>query len=157
MSVANEQVKPMIEAAVSNSRLAVTMYHENRNELVEAADLVLVASGTMALEVAFREKPMIVMYNASRIFYHLIGRWMIHTPYLSLPNILAGKEIVPEFMPYYNSTEPIANCALELLRSEPKRKAMSRDLAAIVEPMRTGHASQQTAEMLLDMIAKNKH
>ena len=157
VSVASEQVRPMIEAAVSKSRLAVTMYHENRAELVEAADLVLVASGTMALEVAFREKPMIVMYNASRIFYHLIGRWMIHMPYLSLPNILAGREIVPEFMPYYHTTEPIAKCALELLRSEPKRKAMSRDLAAIVDPMRTGHASQQTAKMLLDMIAKNKH
>ena len=86
------------------------------------------------------------------LFYHLIGRWLIHTPHLSLPNILAGREIVPEFMPYYTSTEPVAERAIELLRSKEKRSAMAEELARITEPMRAGHASQRAAEMLLDMI-----
>ncbi len=132
-------------------------YSEHHSELIAAADLVLVASGTSTLEVAFHRRPMIVMYNASRLFYQLIGRWMIHTPYLALPNILAGREIVPEFMPYYTSTRPIAERAIELLESEEARRTMIRDLVKVVEPLRSGRASERAAAMLLDMVSRSRH
>ena len=118
---------------------------------------MLVASGTTTLEVALHTRPMIVMYNASRLFYHLIGRWMIHTPHLSLPNILAGREVVPEFMPYYTSTEPIARMAIGLLRSQEARQRMKDDLAEVVAPLRDSHASSRTAELLLSMIDRQSH
>ena len=152
VSVANARVAPVIESLLSKCRAPVQPYAGRCGELIHAADLVLVASGTAALEVAFHEKPMIVMYNTSRVFYHLIGRWLIHTPYLCLPNILAGRKIVPEFMPYYTSTEPISQQAIELLRSEDKRRAMEQELAALVEPLRTRRASERAADMLLDMV-----
>ena len=86
------------EGLIVNERhYALPVIHPD--EAADPADLVLVASGTTTLEVAFHGRPMVVMYNASRLFYQLIGRWMIHTRHLSLPNILAGREIVPEFMP----------------------------------------------------------
>lgn len=151
VSVANPQVAPVIETLVSDCRVRVQAYSHGHAALIQAADFVLVASGTAALEVAFHEKPMIVMYNASRIFYHLIGRWLIHTPYLSLPNILAGRRIVPEFMPYYASTDPIAEQAIDLLRSRPRRDAMRRELASLVAPLRAGCASERAADMLLDL------
>ena len=152
VSVANARVAPVIESLLSKCRVPVQPYPGRCGELIHAADLVLVASGTAALEVAFHEKPMIVMYNTSRVFYHLIGRWLIHTPYLCLPNILAGRKIVPEFMPYYTSTEPISQQAIELLRSEDKRRAMEQELAALVEPLRSRCASERAADMLLDMV-----
>ena len=157
VSVAGNSVRPTIDAALTACAVSVQLHEGSHDELIRAADLVLVASGTTTLEIAFHEKPMIVMYNASRLFYHLIGRWMIHTSYFSLPNILAGRQIVPEFMPYYTSTEPIAESAIDLLGSEQKRSAMSRDLAEVVRPLREGRASQRTADMLLDMIATAKH
>ena len=159
ISVANAQVAPIIDNALTGSGVPAQRYSNSLGELIQAADLVLVASGTTALEVAFHSRPMIVMYNASRLFYHLVARWMIRTPYLSLPNILAGCEIVPEFMPYYTSTAPIAKRAIELLRSEEARRQMMEQLAAVVAPLRTGPgtgsrqgASERTAEMLLDMV-----
>ena len=82
---------------------------------------------------------------------------MIHTRYLSLPNILAGREIVPEFMPYYSSTEPIAERAIELLESEEARDRMIEDLSAVVAPMRETHASDRTADLLLDLIRRSGH
>ena len=99
---------------------------------------------------------MLVMYNSSRLLYHLVFRWMISMPHLSLPNILAGKELVPEFMPYFSSTEPIAAKAIELLRSDEMRSSMSRDLAELVKPLRNGRAAQQTATMLLKMADENR-
>jgi len=164
ISVANAQVAPVIDDALTGSGVPVQRYSDSLGELIQASDLVLVASGTTALEVAFHGRPMIVMYNASRLFYHLVARWMIRTPYLSLPNILAGREIVPEFMPYYTSTAPIAKRAIELLRSEDARQEMVTQLAETVRPLRSGcasgsglGASERTAEMLLDMVNRRQH
>lgn len=160
VSVAGRTVAPIIERLVKASGLSmksIRLYPEHRAELIRAADLVLVASGTMTLEVALHTRPMIVMYNASRAFYQLIGRWLIRTPHLSLPNILAGRPIVPEFMPYYRSTTPIADRAVELLRSEPARSAMAQELATVMEPLRRRRASERTAAMLLDLAGRKAH
>jgi lipid-A-disaccharide synthase len=153
VSVANTQVARIVESTLAQSSVCAEAHPGGHAELIRAADLALVASGTTTLEVAFHERPMIVMYNASRLFYHLIGRWMIRTPHLSLPNILAGREIVPEFMPYYRSTAPIAARAIELLSRSELRERMVGDLRTIVEPLREARASQGTAEMLLGMIS----
>ncbi len=152
VSVAGPQVAPIIETLAAGSVLTLSPYGEHHRELIQAADLVLVASGTSTLEVALLQRPMIVMYNSSRLLYQLIGRWMIQTPYLSLPNILAGREVVPEFMPYYRSTGPIAERALALLRSEEARNRMADDLGHVVEPLRGSRASEGAASMLLDMV-----
>ena len=157
VSVANSQVAPVISAMLAASPIRVGAYDRRYTELIRAADLVLVASGTTTLEVAFHGRPMIVMYQASRLFYHLVGRWMIQTPYLSLPNILAGREIVPEFMPYYTSTAPIAERAINLLRSEDDRRSMIRDLEDVVRPLRGTRASERTADLLLGMIDRSRH
>ena len=151
VSVANDQVAPLVDEALAGRSISVSRYPEHRAELVRAADLVLVASGTTTLEIALEAKPMIVMYNASRLFYQLVGRWLIHIPHLSLPNILAGREIVPEFMPYYTDTAPIAEQAIALLQSDEAKADMSATLAEVVEPLLGTDASANTARMLLEM------
>lgn len=158
VSIANPQVSHCITERLARAACPVRAYTARHAELIRAADLVLVASGTTTLEVALYGRPMIVMYNASRLFYHLVGRWMIHTPHLSLPNILAGRELVPEFMPYYNTTAPIARKAIALLHDEPARRSMVHELEELVTPLRNGRASDRTAELLLDMIdARQAH
>jgi lipid-A-disaccharide synthase len=155
VSVANDHVAPVVAAALAKCRVPINTCAGGHAALIRAADLVLVASGTTTLEVAYHQRPMIVMYNASPWFYRLIGRWMIHTPHLSLPNILAGHEIVPEFMPYYRSTEPIARRAIALLQSDDMRRRMVRELGTMIESLKTGNASKHAAKMLLDMVARN--
>ncbi len=159
VSVAGAKIGGIIDQRIREAGLGdrVKAYPGRHRELIEAADLVLVTSGTTALEVAFCGKPMIVMYNASRLFYHLFARWMLHTPYLSLPNILAGREIVPEFMPYYRSTGPIAEAAIGLLADDSKRRAMTEALKALVEPLWEGSASARAAELLLDLTRRHHH
>ncbi len=154
VSVAGSSVGGIIADKLARSPLKVDRHpgrHGGHSELIAAADLVLVASGTTTLEVAYHRRPMIVMYNASRLVYQLVGRWMIRTPFLSLPNILAGREIVPEFMPYYTSTAPIADRAIELLQDPAKASEMSAALAGMVEPLMSGEASANAARLLLEM------
>lgn len=152
VSAADPRAAATIRPMLARSRAPLHLHEAPYDDLLRAADLVLVASGTAALEVAFHEKPMIVMYNASPLFYHLMGRWMLRTPYLSLPNILAQRDIVPEFMPYYRSTAPIIRTAIDLLESGEKRGAMTSNLRTAVAPLRTHSASQETTAMLLDLI-----
>lgn len=114
-------------------------------EILAAADLVLVASGTATLEVAWHRRPMIVMYNAPRWGYQLVARWLIRTPHLSLVNILAGRELVPEFMPYYRSTEPIARAALELLENARRREEMTAGLDQLIRALGTHRVADEAA------------
>lgn len=166
ISVAGPNVAPMIARMTNASHLSregaggglkLQLFPSHRADLIEAADLVLVASGTTALEVAFLKRPMIVMYQSSPLFYNLVGRWMIRTPHLSLPNILAGERIVPEFMPYYRSTEPIAETAIELLSNPPLRSEMADDLTTIVAPLQGPSAAQNAAAMLIELASRNSH
>ena len=157
VSVANANVASEIERRIAECGFSIKAYSDDFSEVIHAADLVLVASGTSALEVAFHGRPMIVMYKSSRFFYHAVARWMIRTPYLSLPNILAGREIVPEFMPNYTSTQPIAKRAIELLRNPSLRDEMSKNLEETVAPLRRPGASQRAAAMLLDLIDSRAH
>jgi lipid-A-disaccharide synthase len=152
VSVAGPVARSDVAARITASGLPITAYEDRNADLLTAADLALVASGTATLEVAFRHTPMIVMYNASRWAYRLVGRWFIKTPQLSLVNILAGRELVPEFMPYYTSTDPIAERAIELLSDADARRQMSDALAALMKPLVKTGASEDTARILLEMI-----
>ena len=62
------------------------------------ADLALVASGTATLEAACFGVPMVVLYRLSRVSYTLARRLVRGVSHISLPNIVAGREIVPEFI-----------------------------------------------------------
>lgn len=68
-------------------------------QVMAASDLVLLASGTATLECLLYGRPMVVVYKLHWLTY-MIANWMVKIPYKSLPNILAGKEIVPELIQY---------------------------------------------------------
>ena len=71
---------------------------------------------------------------------------------MSLVNILADREIVPEFMPFYRSTEPIQRAALDLL-ADPQRLAdKRRELAELMDPMIKTGASENAAAIVLEML-----
>ncbi len=128
----------------------------SRAAAIRAADLVLVASGTITLEVAYHGTPMIVMYNAGRWMYRLLGRWLISTKHLSIPNILAGRRVVPEFMPYYRSTDPIIATAIEWLSTPRTLDRIRHDLAEVIEPIVKPGAAKNAADQLAQMLAETR-
>ncbi|MEK6642721.1 MAG: lipid-A-disaccharide synthase [Planctomycetota bacterium] len=124
----------------------------DRAAAIRAADLVLVASGTITLEVAYHGTPMIVMYNTARWGYQLVGRWLLKTPFLSIPNIIAGREIVPEYMPYYTSTDPIIARVVEWLATPATLARVRRDLKQTIEPIAKPGAAANAARMLDELV-----
>jgi lipid A disaccharide synthetase len=77
---------------------------------------------------------------------------VITTSYFALPNILANREVVPEFMPSYPSIDPIVERAAALLADSSARERMSADLAELVRPFLDTTASDTTAKILLDLV-----
>lgn len=117
------------------------------------ADLALVASGSATLQVASAGCPMIVMYQSSRIMWHLVGRWLINIRLLSLVNILAKKELCPEFMPYFRSIEPIFEKTLDLLDNVDLLADANAGLVEIVKLLLVGgKVSYTVADISLGML-----
>ncbi|HKQ47054.1 MAG TPA: lipid-A-disaccharide synthase [Phycisphaerae bacterium] len=153
---ANSEARARIEQTLATRKKTLQtltlMGDADRAAAIVAADFALVASGTVTLEVAYHGTPMIVMYNAGRWSYHLLGRWLITTPHLSLPNILAGRRIVPEFMPYFRSADPIIATAIEWLASPSKLERVRHDLHEIIQPLAREGAAQCAAAQLARLI-----
>ena len=122
------------------------------SKTASAVDFTIVTSGSATLEVTAAGCPMVIMYQSSRILWHLIGRWLIKTKYLSLVNILAGKELVPEFMPYFRSIEPIAESILQLFEDGDKLSQISGELIKLAEPLAEKKARYEVAKLVVEML-----
>jgi len=121
------------------------------NETARSADFAIVASGSATLEVTAAGCPMVIMYQSSRILWHLLGRWIVKPKYLSLVNILSDKELVPEFMPYFTSIDPIAETIEHLLEDSNSLSQISGELINLAKPLAEKKASEQVADIALEM------
>jgi len=122
------------------------------NKTAGAVNFSIVASGSATLEVAAAGCPMVIMYQSSRFLWHLFGHWIIKTKYLSLVNILAGRELVPEFMPYFTSIEPIIASIEQLLQDNNKLAWLSGELIKLTKPLAEKKASREVAKIALEML-----
>jgi len=118
----------------------------------KGADFALVASGSATLEVASAGCPMVVMYQSSRILWHLAARWFVNPKYFCLVNLLADNELVPEFMPYFSSIDPIVDTITRLVDDKNKLSEMSSSLIDLVEPLRRKRAGNETAKVIAGML-----
>ncbi len=98
--------------------LGVTLYDGNARQALLAADVALVKSGTSTLEAMLLHRPMVVSYRLGGFSYQLAKR-VVRTPFVALPNILAGRALVPELLQYAATGEALAAAlAIELRRAQ---------------------------------------
>jgi len=121
-------------------------------DTADAVDFCLVTSGSATLEVASAGCPMVVMYQMSRILWHLVGRWLVQSKFFTLVNLLADRPLVSEFMPYFTSIDPIAERAIHLLNSPEALDRLSNDLIDLVEPLTGKKAGEEVARVVLGML-----
>ena len=107
LSWANDQIKQQM----------VSVSTADAHQQMKDADLVLVASGTAALEVALVGVPMVVVYKLSAVSYFIASR-LVKSNYISLPNVIANKALVPELIQHNANAENIAKQADEILAQD---------------------------------------
>jgi len=121
-------------------------------DTADAVDFSLVASGSATLEVASAGCPMVVMYQTSRFLWHLLGRWLVQSKFFTLVNLLADRALVPEFMPYFTSIDPIVAKVTEFLRNRATLDQLSNDLIDLVEPLTGKKAGEEVARIVVGML-----
>jgi lipid-A-disaccharide synthase len=123
------------------------------DELIPQCDLCITKSGTSTLHVAAWNVPMIVVYRLNPLVWHLAGRWLVKTKKIALVNILAGQiDLVPEFIPWYGSNQPVADCAIDLLKHPEKLAAQREKLADLIRTLDKPGASMNAAKIAMGLM-----
>ena len=123
----------------------------NSNELMLKSKIGVVKAGTSTLEAALLGMNTVVAYKASKSHYWL-GKKLINLDYIALPNILANKEIVPEFIQTNANPEKLSIAIQEFLHSKEKCNSQKNEFLNIRKILGNASASENAAKIILDRI-----
>lgn len=116
--------------------------------VVRWCEMALVVSGTVTMQIAKQQKPMVIVYKSNPVVCFLLGSWLVSTRMFTLPNLIAGRRIVPELIPYFGRGKELADEAAKLLEDPRAAETQRRELAAVVEKFRSSHAASAAADAI---------
>ncbi|MBK9520898.1 MAG: lipid-A-disaccharide synthase [Rhodocyclaceae bacterium] len=127
--------------------LPFTLMFGHATEAIAASDAVLVASGTATLETALVGRPMVIAYKMSPWTYRIM-HGMGYLPWVGLPNILARRFVVPEFIQDDATAENLAQAVGNIMIDRPARAAVERVFASLHQALRQNTGEQAAAVVL---------
>lgn len=143
----------LVDNGLYDYGLEVKVIKENRYDLMAACDCAMAASGTVTLELALLNVPMIVSYRMSPITW-FVGNMLVDIEFGSLVNLIAGREVVCELMQNDSTPEKIANALEDILPGGKKREKMIEDLAEVRKKLGKKGASMNAAKVALAAVKK---
>lgn len=117
------------------------------HELMQRAIAGMVCSGTATLESAYFGLPMAILYKVAWLTW-VIAKRLVRVPHIGMPNILAGREIIREFLQDQAKPDAIAREMLRLLRDAEARTTLQKDLAAVIEGLGSSGAAARAADAI---------
>ncbi|EGR5120618.1 lipid-A-disaccharide synthase [Vibrio cholerae] len=130
--------------------LNFVLVDDTARNVITAADVVMLASGTVALECMLLKRPMVVGYRVNA-FTAFLAKHLLKTPYVSLPNILAGEELVKELLQEHCTVDNLYHEVSRLLESD--NQALMDKFTEMHQWIRKD-ADQQAAQAVLHLIQK---
>jgi lipid-A-disaccharide synthase len=140
-----------IESEISRRKMSVQVVSGDTYGVIRSCDLILTASGTVTLEAAILGTPMIIIYKVSGLTYYA-GRHLIRVNFVGLPNLIAGRRVVPELLQQDAKAERIATEAMALLANPEKLNQQRKDLAAVVDQLGESGVAQRVAALVLKQL-----
>lgn len=125
-----------------------TIIRDNQYEAMSICDILIVASGTATLEAACLGIPMIIVYKLNWLTWKL-GQLLVNLNHIGLPNIIAGKEIVPELLQERATPQNIFEYAYSLLQHETKILTIKNELSVVRQKLGNSGATKRAAEIAL--------
>ena len=126
---------------------AFTLLYGHANDALKAADVGLVASGTATLEAALARCPHVVFYRVAPLTARIVRRKLL-VPWVALPNVLAGRKVVPELLQQQAAPENIADTLLRLVYDKEALAEVKREFSGIHERLRQNTAEKAAATIL---------
>lgn len=132
------------------AELPLTLLYGHAHLAMEAADGVVVASGTATLEAALMKRPMVITYRMSPLSWQIL-RHMNYLPYVGLPNVLAGRMLVPELLQTEATPENIADTLLKLVYDQTAVAEIKREFSGIHSRLRQ-NTEEKAAQLVLSLL-----
>ncbi len=111
---ATPERREQLEQMLAGRDLPLTLLNGRSHEALAACDAVLIASGTATLEALLYKRPMVVAYRVAPLTYRILKR-LVKSPYISLPNLLAERLLVPELIQDAATPEALAQAVAPLI------------------------------------------
>lgn len=146
--VRKQQIEQFIEEMKPTAKIEVIDGHSKI--CMQAADVILLASGTATLEGMLLKKPMIVSYIVAPLTYRIMRR-LLKQDFISLPNLLAGREVVPEILQEHATAENLAKAVNERLEDEDLIHQLQETFLFIHKQLKRG-ANEQAALAIVNLL-----
>jgi lipid-A-disaccharide synthase len=148
-SAASEPAREVMRNLIAEMGLRdIPIGLRNSGQLMQRALVGMIASGTATLESSFYLLPFVLIYRVSWLTY-LPGRLLIRVDHLGMPNILAGKEIIPEFIQHNAVPSRIADAVWQLYKDPARRAAMVSEMGRVIKILGGKGAGRRAAEAVL--------
>jgi lipid-A-disaccharide synthase len=147
---ASPQRRAQIEALLLGRNIPVVLLDGQSHLALAACDAVLIASGTATLEALLYKRPMVVAYRLAPITFWILKR-LVKSPYVSLPNLLAQRLLVPELLQEAATAETLAQTLLPLLDSGGGQTAGFDEIHRTLRR----DASNQAADAVLGLLGQS--
>ncbi len=159
-NIHSDYVKAYIDKFIVNKKEVskipnLRIIRDNQYNARSVMNMALVSSGSATLENACLGIPMIILYKVSFISYFL-AKLLIKVNWIGMANIIAGKEVVPEFIQHKAKPDRISQISIEWLLNPNKLEQIRNELIAIKEKLGEPGASHKAAKIILDVISKKK-
>lgn len=142
----------LLQSYLEKSELNIKIVKGQPYDAIQCCDAVMTTSGTATLEIALLKVPMVITYKLSAITYSL-GKYLVNTKFIGLPNIIAGKPIVKEFIQQEATVENLAREISNILENNTYRNKMIGELEVVKEKLGKGGGSKNMADLVIKMLA----
>lgn len=141
-----DEMRAMLATHGCDEGFSITL--RSAHDLMQRAGAGMVCSGTATLESTFFGLPMVILYKVAWLTW-FVGKRLVKIPWLGLPNVLAGREIIREFLQDAAKPEPIIAELSRLLGDSSVREEQQRAQAAVIASLGERGAARRAAEAIL--------
>ena len=141
----------LLESYMCQSLVKITVIKNQPYDVIQCCDVVMTTSGTATIEIALLTVPMVITYKLAALTYWL-GRWLVNTPFIGLPNIILGKGFIKELIQYEATSENLAEEIERILTDKFYADQMRDNLNQVKQQLGQGGGSKNMAELALEIM-----
>lgn len=146
IAASSDELARLMEPSLDRQTMKITI--GEAAGLMQRAFVGIVASGSATLEAAYFRLPFVLVYKVSWATY-LVARSIVAVDYLGMPNVMAGHEVVPEFIQHKATPRKLADALMRLVNDKDARGKMVSEFGTIIDSLGHGGASRQAAAAIL--------